>query len=394
MIGAGPAGSQVAYRLASLSYKVFVFEEHQKIGEPVQCTGIIGRECVERFQVPESLILGEENSAKLFGPSGRFLRLEKDTVQAFVVDRAGFDQVLAERAQKEGAQYLLGSRVTDLQVRNDGIRVEVDHLGKIATFEGKTAVIASGVGTKLPYRLGLGQIGDYVAGAQAEVAIDGVDEVEVYFGQRIAPGFFAWLVPISQGKGLAGLFSRRSPGIYLRDLLLNLRLQGKITAEAKVSYGRIPLRPLPRTYASRVVVVGDAAGQVKPTTGGGVYYGLLCAEIAAGVLNKALATNNYSGKLFSRYEKAWKARLGRELRIGYFTRRLYEKLSDWQIETVFRIIESKGIHQALLDSPDMSFDWHRGLILRGLKYLGPWRRLFGWQKSQSLSANSFEKVKR
>lgn len=377
--GAGAAGNYLAYKLASLGYKVVVFEEHERIGEPVQCTGIVGVECLDRFPLFEGAVLGEVSSAKLFRPSGRELRVSRDGVQAYIVDRAAFDRGLADKAQRQGAQYLPGSRVEDMAVLDNRVRIET---AGGESFEAKTAVIACGFGSKLPQRLGLGEVGDLIMGAQAEVSVDDIEEIEVYFNQGVAPGFFAWFVPTTEGRALVGLFSRRNPGTNLRNLLESLFRQGKIaTPEVKISYGGIPLRPLPKTYLRRVIVVGDAAGQVKPTTGGGIYYGLLCAEVAVDTLHCALSSDRFSERLFSRYQKEWKQRIGRELRIGYFARRLYERLTNHQIDKIFDIIESRGMHQSLLQSPDLSFDWHGDIIVEGLKHLAPWRRLFGWPRN-------------
>ncbi|GAJ15622.1 unnamed protein product, partial [marine sediment metagenome] len=85
--GAGPVGSRIACGLAKLGYSVLVIEEHQQIGEPVQCSGIIGRECVERYQIPKEVILTESQSAKFFSPSGKYIRLATEEVQAYIVDR-------------------------------------------------------------------------------------------------------------------------------------------------------------------------------------------------------------------------------------------------------------------------------------------------------------------
>jgi digeranylgeranylglycerophospholipid reductase len=377
VIGAGPVGSHVAYKLASLGYKVAVLEEHEEIGRPVCCTGIVSQDCVQRFGIHKDLIWRQANSAKLFAPSGEFLRVWQDEPQACIIDRAGFDLACAQRAQKQGVEYFLANRVKDIAVLTDGVMVEVDRQEDGAELEGKTAVIATGFASKLPQRLGLGQVSDFIIGAQTEVSIRGVDEVEVYFGQDTAPGFFAWLVPIAQDKALAGLFSRKKPSLYLENLLTLLSHQGKIAcAGAEAIYDGIPLSSLPKTYAQRVVVVGDAAGQVKPTTGGGIYYGLLCAEIAAETVHQALSAGDFSPKLFSQYERAWKKRLGRELRIGYLARRFYERLSDRQIDEMFRIVQANGIDETLLRSPRLSFDWHGGLILSGLQLLAPWHHLF------------------
>jgi len=141
--------------------------------------------------------------------------------------------------------------------------------------------------------------------------------------------------------------------------------QGKITStEAELRYGAIPLKPLAKTYGDRVMVVGSAAGQVKPTTGGGIYYGLLCADIAANNLQRALESNNLSAKNLSNYEKEWKRKLGRELKVGYWGRKFYELLSDRQIDRIFDIIKSNGIDEALLKADDLTFDWHGGVVLR------------------------------
>jgi len=369
VVGAGPIGSFLAYRLADLGHKVAIFERRPGVGDAVCCTGIIGKECFERFPVAKTAILAEASSAKFFAPSGKYLRLSKETVQAYVVDRAAFDRALFQKAREAGADCFLSSRVEDISQQANRVMVAVEFTGKASSFEGKIAIISAGFGASLPQKLGLGKISDFVLGAQVEVTVERFEEVEVYFGQGIAPGFFAWLVPTSPGKALAGLLSRRSPGLYLKNLLSSLLSRRKIiSAESKITYGGIPLKPLPKTYKERVVVVGDAAGQVKPTTGGGIYYGLLCADIAAEVINDALGANDFSAKQLSSYEKGWKKKLYRELQIGYWARKVYEKLSDRQIEQIFDIVQENNIHEAVLQSPNFSFDWHGDLILRALKY--------------------------
>jgi flavin-dependent dehydrogenase len=303
--------------------------------------------------------------------------LSKDTVQAYVVDRVAFDRALAQKAQEEGVEYLFSARVEGITSRDNCVRATVECKGDTRDFEGRMAVISSGFGASLPQRLGLGKISDFILGAQAEVKVGDLEEVEIYLGQEIAPGFFGWLVPTSDGKALAGLLSRRSPGSYLKNLLSSLLAQGKIVStETKIIYGGIPLSPLPKTYRERVVVIGDAAGQVKPTTGGGIYYGLLCADMAAEVIHDALRADDCSGKRLAYYERGWKEKLSRELQIGYWARKTYERLDDRQIENIFDIIQANNIHEAMLQSPDFSFDWHGDLILRVLKN-EPLARMFG-----------------
>ncbi|MCL0094461.1 NAD(P)/FAD-dependent oxidoreductase [Dehalococcoidales bacterium] len=361
VIGGGPVGSYVAYKLAEMGHGVVVLEQKERLGKRVCCTGIIGRECVSSFAVDDNVILRGVNSAKLFPPSGRWLKLWRRETQAYIIDRVAFDVAMASRAQHAGAEYRLNSLVSNIEVRDDRVRIEIAHQG--LNLEARVVIIATGFGSTLTERLGLGS--DFVIGAQAEVKTIGVNEVEVYFGQEIAPGFFAWLVPTSPQTARVGLLSRRSPDLYLKKLMSSLLTQGKIVStEVELSYGGIQLKSLAKTYGERLIVVGGAAGQVKPTTGGGIYYGLLCADIAANKLHQALDSDDLSARNLASYEREWKQKLGRELRIGYWARKLYERLSDQQINWIFDIIKSNGIDEALLKADDLSFDWHGEAILR------------------------------
>ena len=363
VIGDGPAGSQVAYRLAGQGYDVVVLGKKEKPGRQVCCTGIISQACASSFAINESAVLGRVRSARIFSPSGKLISLWRQENQACIVNRSAFDVSMASRAQSKGAQYMPDSPARDITVKDDRVVVEVAHDGGGLKLEARAAVIASGFGTRLVE--GLGKIGDFVIGAQAEVETSGIDEVEVYLGQEVAPGFFAWLVPTSPPMALVGLLSRRSPEFYLRKLISSLQAQGKVASdEGSPSYRGIPLEPLARTYGKRLLVVGDAAGQVKPTTGGGIYYGLVCADIAARNLGRALEKDNLSAKSLANYEREWKRKLGRELGICYWGRKLYEHLNDRQIDRIFDIIKTNGIDDALLKADDLSFDWHGKAILR------------------------------
>ena len=369
VIGGGPVGSYTAYKLAGMGYGVVVLEAKESPGERVCCTGLIGRECVDSFNIDDKVVLRGVNSARLFSPSGRLIHLWRQEDQACIVDRAAFDIAIAKRAQGKGAEYLLSSPVSSVEIGDDRVRVEATCRGTQLNIEARAVAIATGFSSKLVERLGLGKVGDFVMGAQAEVETAGTNEVEVYFGRKLAPGFFAWLVPTLSRRARVGLLSRRNPGHYLKQLVLSLKTQGKVVAaDTELSYGGIPLKPLPRTYGERLVVVGDVAGQVKPTTGGGIYYGLLCAGIAASNLHLALKDDALTAKNLAGYEREWKRQLGRELRRGYWTRKFYERLSDQQVDRIFDIVKSNGIAEALLKEAEVSFDWHAEVVLRLLAH--------------------------
>ncbi|MDP2952488.1 MAG: NAD(P)/FAD-dependent oxidoreductase [Chloroflexota bacterium] len=380
VLGAGPAGSRVAHKLATQGHSVLVLEEHPQIGLPPHCAGIVSKECFDLFGLPKESIQRELRAVRLFPPQGEPFRVQKDAVQAYAVDRPRFDLLMAKQAQGAGASYLLGEKAQEIEVTGKGARVRTS---SGATFEGRAAVIAAGFGSALTARLGLGEGKEYVIGAQTEVAAPGLEEMEVFFGRERAPGFFAWLIPTTPGKGRAGLFTTRQPRHYLESFLQFLAEKGKAQVNGgDVAYGGVLLRPLSRTSGDRVLVIGDAAGQVKPTTGGGVYLSLLCADLAAEALHRALQSGDLSSRSLSSYDRLWKDKLGSELRIGYYARRVYEHFDDRGIERVFALLRKGKMGQSLANQKDFSFDWHASTILKALgsealgAALGPARSFF------------------
>src|SRR5512136_497001 len=126
IIGGGPIGSRVAFKLAVSGYRVTVFEKRSTIGEKLCCTGIISQECISNFNISRDVILREVNSAKLFSPSGEFIRIDRPETRACIIDRPVFDRTMANEAQKQGAEYQLNSEVNDIIVENDGVRIDVN----------------------------------------------------------------------------------------------------------------------------------------------------------------------------------------------------------------------------------------------------------------------------
>ncbi len=368
IVGAGPAGSYIAYELASSGHHVAVLEEKSAPGLNACCTGIISTECFQSLDLGTDGILTKVNSAKFFSPSGRCLRLQTEKVQAYVVNRLLLDKEIASKAQCKGTQYFFSTPVIDIIPVKDNIQVEALCSGKGEIFSARAVVLANGFKPKLPMKLGLGKIKNFLVGAQAEIEAKNVDELEVYFDQEIAPGAFAWVVPTSPNTAYIGLLATSQAKLHLQKFLKNIFYRGKLTSrDAKIEQKAVPLGALARSYGDRILVVGDAAGQVKPTTGGGIYFGHLGAKIAAGVLDDALGSDNLTAGQLSRYQKQWKAKMGKELSCGYRARWAYTKLSDRQIEGIFNALDFTGMAEALLNSSDFSFDWHSKLIMAVLK---------------------------
>jgi len=362
-VGAGPAGSYAAYELASCGHNVAVLEEKSASGLDVCCTGIISTECFQALDPGTDTILTKVNSARFFSPSGRCLRVQTENVQAYVVNRFLLDKSMAFKAQTKGAQYFFSSTVIDIIPGKNSIQAETLCFGAKEKFTARAIVLANGFKPGLPRKVGLGKIKHFLVGAQAEVEMTNVEEFEIYFGQDIAPGAFAWLVPTSPSKAYVGLLATTLADLHLRGLLNDLDRRGRIASpHVEIGHKAIPVGTLPHTYADRILVIGDAAGQVKPTTGGGIYFGHIGARIAAQVLHEALISDDLTAGHLSQYEKQWKTRMGKELSRGYWARRAYAKLTDHQIDRIFAVIASNGMADALLNSGDFSFDWHTKLI--------------------------------
>jgi len=378
IVGAGPAGSYAAYELASSGHKVAVFEEKAAPGIDACCTGIISAECFDSLGLDTDVTLTQANSARFLSPSGKCLRVQTEKVQAHVADRASLDRALAAKAQSRGAEYFFSSPVSDLIPGKECVQAETRCSGTREVFAARALILANGCRTDLPWKLGLGRVKRFLVGAQAELETRDVTEIEVHFGRRVAPGSFAWLVPASQDRAYAGLLIGCDAGLHLQRLVDELYRCGRVAdRHVQIKQKAVPLESPARSYGDRVLAIGDAAGQVKRTTGGGIYYGHLGARIAARVLDGGLNNDELSARRLSDYEKQWKAKMGKELSRGQLARRALNRLSDGQVERVFDVLGSNGTAQDMVESGDISFDWHSKLVLAALRFSSayPWLRI-------------------
>ena len=170
-------------------------------------------------------------------------------------------------------RYYLGHRVVDIEVSPSNVTVQLQSGPKNLCLIGKTVVLACGFGSGLPSSLGFKRLGDFATGFQGEVATHGLDRTHIFIGKGVAPGFFGWLVPTTTDKALIGLLGRKHGQAHLMGLYERLKNEGTVSTFTKpIARWGVPLRPLSSTFANRVLVVGDAAGQVKPNTRGGINY--------------------------------------------------------------------------------------------------------------------------
>lgn len=359
VVGAGPAGCTAAEHLAQAGWHVAVLEEHLQVGSPVNCSGVVGVEAFERFGLPESLIRHTLQSVEFHSPSGARWSFEARQALAHAVGRTALDQLLAQRAARSGAELLLGCRVVDLEWTDRDVRVRVAGQRE-GVLHGRAAVLATGAGVPLLKKLGFGRIPQRLLGVQTELELDAA-RVEIYLGRRWAPEGFAWLVPLGGRVVKAGLLSHRDGPFYLRQFLDRKDIRGRIHGEpGPIRCSILPLGFLPRSYRDRVLVVGEAAGHIKATTCGGIYYGMLTASLAAETLHDALRSGRLDARYLSRYEKRWRRLLQDEIEIGLKLRRAFHRVGDVALDHLISLARRDGIIRLIHDKAN--FDWHRDLL--------------------------------
>ena len=369
VVGAGPSGLRTAARLAGAGLDVRVLEKKTRVGTGVLCTGIVGKELFDDFGLDRGPVIEDLRRVRLVSPFDTELVYEHPRPFACVVDRERFDGALAASAAAAGAEIDCDVRVEDISVGRDGVEVKVlDGGGDASRETAAVAVLATGIDFGLQKRIGLSSPRDFLKGAQVECAVPDADMTTLFFGRDVAPGAFAWSVPAGPGRARVGLLTEKDPRACLRTLLDRSFGRARVTAEV----GGIRTKPvaqglLARTFGDRVLAVGEAAGQTKTTTGGGISYGLACADLAAEVIQECFDRSSFGAADLAPYERRWKGLLQKEILVGHYTRRMCARLSDGRIESLFQLARTDGIVPIIRDKA--VFDRHSGLIFALLQRL-------------------------
>ena len=379
VVGGGPAGLHAAVLLARQGWDVALFEEHREPGEPVHCTGVLATEAYDELDIPREPVLNTLSQVRFFAPSGDVVSYATPEIEALVIDRRLFDHQLHLRALASGVKVVAGARVTNLESDPAGVTVS---FAEGPQAHARACVLACGANYVLQRRLGLGLPALFLQSAQVECAAAPIDAVEVHFGHEIAPGGFAWVVPVLRPSGTMariGLMCDGNAGQYFKTLVEHVGSHWGVgrspdgVALTEPRLKMLPLAPLRKTFADRILVIGDAAGLVKATTGGGIYYSLVSAGIAAEVLGEALYRDSLTERDLMAYQRVWRKRLGPELEAQLSLRLLANRFTDEEINSLFELAQTDGIMPIVRRTA--RFNRHRDLILSLFKH-PPARRLF------------------
>lgn len=345
VVGGGPVGAQVARRMAGRGFATLLVEEHGRVGQPVQCAGLFTPPIFDYVDFPASEVrLGEIRGAHVRSPGGRCVALDAGRVMAYAINRGGFDQACVRRAEAAGAEVWTHAKAVDFARRDGGVDVTVHraHHPPVVV-HARLVVGADGAASTVGQAFGLPRAKEVVScyGAQMRGLTDLTeDKVEMFVGNGIAPGFFGWIVPQGHGHGMVelGVHMSGTPARVYFDRMLQHKVVEPFVHSAERLYevaAVIPFGPKARTTTDNVMLVGDAAAQAKPTSGGGVYTGLKCAEHLVEVASQALDADDVSDARLRPYHERWAGEVGRELRIGMRLRKAFMHLTDEEVEALF-----------------------------------------------------------
>ena len=354
VVGGGPAGSRTAAALAK-DHDVLVIEEHAKVGEPVQCAGLITEKSIELAGIkPE--ILNRFTGANVIFPNGKVVTVAASNTKAVMIDRSEFDMKLYEKAVDAGAQYVFSDSYQSHSI-NDGtvsVRTAKDE------FQSRLLIGADGHSSRVAASIPDNGPKEYIRGIEYDVKhrMDDQSIINIRIGTDIAPGLFSWEAPFGEYTRV-GLCSTWSEGLPIDFMKVLLKRSGLEDCEVVRKYcGKVPLGRRRRTYADNLMLIGDAASHVKPISAGGIYPTMMCVEPLCQTAEEALSSGDLSSKFLSRYEKRWNKTVGKELDKTYKLRRIYVKFDNDDMNDIYPYMAKKSVNEALntvdIDKPSVS----------------------------------------
>ena len=352
--GGSVAGLSCAREIASKGFSVFVIEEDYEIGTPEHCGGLVSIAGLEELGVIPFRKTFDHmiESAKVTAPNGNNFTINSKKQKVIEISRRELDKQIAFQAQKNGA--VIKVRTSFQEITDSGIRTSDEKI------DCKIFVDARGVSSLIHKdRTGI------ISSAQYEIYADWIKKgkVEVIFDQEKYPGFFAWIIPSNEGKGKVGLAGR---GINVAEVLDEILKEKGTHSTIRKIFAPIWIKgPIENFIDGKTVIIGDAAGQAKPTTAGGIFTSGMGGVYAGQAISKFLETNEHSD--LEEYQKRWKTRFGKEFDKQILARKLLERIDNQTINKLFESITPEIIKDI---SEKDDFDFHTSSIIKLLGMKG------------------------
>ena len=352
--GGSVAGLLCAREIASKGFSVLVIEEDYEIGTPEHCGGLVSIAGLEELGVIPFRKTFDHmiESAKVTAPNGKNFTINSKKQKVIEISRRELDKQIAFQAQKNGA--VIKVRTSFQEITDSGIRTSDEKI------DCKIFVDARGVSSLIHKdRTGI------ISSAQYEIYADWIKKgkVEVIFDQEKYPGFFAWVIPSNEGKGKVGVAGR---GINVAEVLDEILKEKGIHSTIRKIFAPIWIKgPIENFIDGKTVIIGDAAGQAKPTTAGGIFTSGMGGVYAGQAISKFLETNEHSD--LEEYQKRWKTRFGKEFDKQLLARKLLERIDNQTINKLFESITPEIIKDI---SEKDDFDFHTSSIIKLLGMKG------------------------
>ena len=368
--GGSVAGLLSAREISSRGFSVLVIEEDYEIGTPEHCGGLVSIAGLEELGIIPFRKTFDHmmESAEIKSPNGKSFTINSKKQKVVEISRRELDKQIAFQAQKNGTEIKV--RTSFQEVTNTGIRTNEENI------DCKIFVDARGVSSLIHKdRTGI------LSSAQYEIYANWIKKgkVEVIFDQEKYPGFFAWVIPSNEGKGKVGVAGK---GINVSDTLNEiLKEKGKYSTIRKI-FAPIWIKgPIEKFVDGKTVIVGDAAGQAKPTTAGGIFTSGMGGVFAGQAISKFLKTNEISH--LQEYQKRWTERFGKEFDRQLLARKILERLDNQTINKLFESITPE-ITNEISEKDD--FDFHTSSIIKLLGIKG------SLKTAQTLISGEFKKI--
>jgi len=356
VVGAGPAGSITAKRAAEHGLEVLLLERNQEIGVPVKCAEGVSKEIEQFVTLDKRWICAEVKGANIYSPDGTKVVMGGESMEevGYVLERRLFDKFLASEAARAGAEVSVKTEAYGLIKENGYAKgVYVRGMDENKRISARVVVGADGVESRVGRWAGINtRLPPHNICVGAEYLMCNIepnsDYSEFFVGSEIAPKGYAWVFPkggncANVGVGIGGDTSGEKHRAidYLKAFARDKFPEGEVVAEI---YGAVPLSgPLNETVVDGLILVGDAARQVNPITGGGIAYAMYAGEIAGDVIAEAVQENDVSKKNLMEYDRRWRKEFGKRLDTGLKGKEFCFNLSDADLNTLAHSIVDERI---------------------------------------------------
>ncbi len=354
VVGAGPAGSITAKTCAEAGLDVLLIEKRQEIGDPVRCAEGVSKEGLKRHIEPDNRwIAAEVKGSRIIAPDGTEINLSEDVSRmdvGYVLERKVFDRALAQQAALAGAEVMVKTRATGL-LRNNGriAGINAMYMGETHEVWADIVIGADGIESKVGRWGGIDtSLKPCDIDTCAQFLVSNIDPGEYsrfFLGEKYTPGGYVWIFPKGKNTANVGLGILGSNSGNVRAISLLHRFIENYMPQAKILemvVGGVPVSgPIKQTVTDGLILVGDAARQSDPLTGGGIVNGMDAGKMAGEVCIKAKEKGDYSIKTLNEYEDKWRATIGKELSKSLVVKNLLIKLTDDQLNQLAHSL--KGI---------------------------------------------------